>query len=71
MDTVIRELHELLHRAGVEVIYRPDSMIMELADLDKLATRAVQRIVNRYHIPQVPAVRIIRALTGKGVELDS
>ena len=63
------EIHEKLHRAGVEICFRPDRMIGELAALDKPTTRAVQAIVNRYNIPQIPAVRIIRALTGKGVEL--
>lgn len=63
------EIHELLHRAGVEILHRPDDMVSELADLDPITTRSVQRVVNRHKIPQVPAVRIIRALTGKGVEL--
>lgn len=63
------EIHETLHRAGVKVCYRPDGMIYELADLDPVNTRAVQRVVSRHKIPQAPAVRIIRALTGKGVEL--
>lgn len=67
----VPEIHELLHRAGVEVCHRPDEMISELAALDKITTRSVQTIVNRYDIPQVPAVKIIRALTGKGVELES
>lgn len=62
------KIHELLHRAGVEICHRPDNMVAELVALDKITTRAVQAIVNRYDIPMIPAVRIIRALTGKGVE---
>ena len=66
------EIHALLHRASVDVIHRSDEMISELVELDrrgKMTTRAVQAIVNRYEIPQIPAVCIIRVLTGKGVEL--
>lgn len=63
------EIHESLHRAGVEICHRPDEMISELAGLKKMTTRGVQAIVNRHEIPQEPAVRIIRTLTGKGVEL--
>jgi hypothetical protein len=65
-------IHELLHRAGVEICHRPDGMIQELAELEthgRLKKRAVQTIVGRYDIPLLPAVNIIRTLTGKGVAL--
>lgn len=62
-----QEIHLALHKAGVEIIHRPDNMISRLASLDVATTRTVRRIVNQYDIPQIPADRVIQTLTGKGI----
>ena len=80
----VLELHNLLHRAGVELQHRPEQMMRELAevanqkesedkemkgDSDWNFESEVRRICHYYHLPRRPTEKIVAALLNPDMKL--
>ncbi len=75
MSISVLEMHNLLHRAGVEVIHRSDEMIKEMVEIESqgLDSRelelAITRTCDYFHIPYVPTVKILGAVLNPDAKL--